>query len=102
MGLRNSLLLICVLVLLSCSSNEKGKRESKVFRYNEHANITTLDPAFAKDLRTLWVTNQLFNGLVQLDDKLEVHPDIAHSWKISDEGKTYSFNLKKGVNFIKI
>ena len=86
MGLRNSLVLVfvCILVLLSCSSNEKVKRESQVFRYNEHANITTLDPAFAKDLRTIWVTNQLFNGLVQLDDQLEVHPDIAHSWTISN------------------
>jgi len=103
MGFRNSLLLIfvCVLVLLSCSSNEKAKREYQVFRYNEHANITTLDPAFAKDLRTIWVTNQLFNGLVQLDDKLEVHSDIAHSWKISDEGKSYCFNLKQGVRFHK-
>ena len=34
----------------------------------EHSNITSLDPAFAKDQRNIWAVNQLFNGLVQLDD----------------------------------
>ena len=90
MGLKSSfwLLIVCCLLLVSCADETVKKRDLQVFRYNEHANITTLDPAFAKDLRTIWVTNQLFNGLVQLDDKLEVHPDIAKSWSISNEGKT--------------
>ena len=103
MGLRSSLwfLVVSFWLLVSCTSEENKERHLQVFRYNEHANITTLDPVFAKDLRTIWVTNQLFNGLVQLDDKLEVHPDIAKSWTISDEGKKYSFNLNKDIKFHK-
>jgi len=103
MVLRNNFLVFfCSLgLLISCSSEAIKKRGSQVFRYNEHANITTLDPAFAKDLRTIWVTNQLFNGLVQLNDELEVRPDIAHSWTISDEGKKYVFHLRKGIQFHK-
>ncbi|HEY9168345.1 MAG TPA: ABC transporter substrate-binding protein [Lutibacter sp.] len=103
MVLRNSfwLLVICCLLLASCSTKNKKHEENSVFRYNEHANITTLDPAFSKDLRTIWVTNQLFNGLVQLDDSLNVQPDIAHSWTISEDGKIYLFNLKKGIKFHK-
>ena len=103
MVLRNNcwLLVVSYWLLVSCSSNEIKNKDLKVFRYNEHANITTLDPAFAKDLRTIWVTNQLFNGLVQLDEKLEVQPDIAKSWTVSNEGKTYEFHLKKGIKFHK-
>ena len=95
MVLRNNcwLLVVSYWLLVSCSSNEIKNKDLKVFRYNEHANITTLDPAFAKDLRTIWVTNQLFNGLVQLDEKLEVQPDIAKSWTVSNEVKTYEFHL---------
>ncbi len=103
MGLKSSICLLAVswLLLVSCTDEAIKKRDLQVFRYNELANITTLDPAFAKDLRTIWVTNQLFNGLVQLDEKLEVHPDIAKSWTISNEGKTYEFILKKGIKFHK-
>lgn len=103
MVLRSSFLLLMVsfIMLISCSSEEIKKRDLQVFRYNEHANLTTLDPAFAKDLRTNWATNQLFNGLVQLDDKLEVQPDIATSWVISEDGKNYTFNLRNDVKFHK-
>jgi peptide/nickel transport system substrate-binding protein len=102
MGLKNSFWLLFVFSLLvSCKNKNSQHNDSQVFRYNEHANITTLDPAFAKDLRTIWATNQLFNGLVQLDDALEVQPDIATSWTISEDGKTYEFNLRKDVKFHK-
>jgi len=88
-------------LLVSCSAKDREQNENLVFRYNEHANITTLDPAFSKDLQTIWAVNQLFNGLVQLDDSLNVQPDIAHSWTISEDGKRYAFNLKKGIKFHK-
>lgn len=103
MVLRNRFLVVVIncFLMISCSSKKQEQNDNLVFRYNEHANITTLDPAFAKDLRTIWVTNQLFNGLVQLDDELNVQPDIAHSWSISDDGKIYTFNLKKGIKFHK-
>ncbi len=92
---------VIILLVLSCGKQHKKQNISKVFRYNEVGNITTLDPAFSKDLRTLWVTNQLFNGLVQLDDKLDVQPDIASSWGIEEEGKRYVFNLRTDVTFHK-
>ncbi len=107
MGLRSKLVVGCLLMvvscllLVSCNKPTNNYDDSQVFRYNEHANVTTLDPAFAKDLRTLWVTNQLFNGLVQLDDKLEVEPDIATSWTISEDGKVYTFSLRNDVQFHK-
>lgn len=85
----------------SCSKNKTSKDVDMVFRYNEAANITTLDPAFAKDLRTIWATNQLFNGLVQLNDSLEVEPDIAHSWEQSEDGTVYRFHLRNDVQFHK-
>ena len=103
MGLKSNFCFfsIACFVFLSCEHKASKYNDNQVFRYNEHANITTLDPAFAKDLRTIWVTNQLFNGLVQLDDALEVQPDISHSWTISEDGKTYTFNLKKNIKFHK-
>jgi len=114
MGLKNSFWLLVVrwlrlrsatvfilLLVIGCSKKTSNFDDSQVFRYNEHANITTLDPTFAKDLRTIWVTNQLFNGLVKLDDQLEVAPDLAKKWTISEDGKTYAFNLRKDIQFHK-
>ena len=90
--------LLLPLFLSGCS--DPGEKSGKtVFRYNEAANITTLDPAFARDQAIIWATNQLFNGLVQLNDNLEVLPCIARGWEISNSGTRYLFHLRTDVMF---
>jgi len=93
-------LIICFLIF-SCSKPASDFSDAQVFRYNEHSNITTLDPAFARDQRNIWPANLLYNGLVQLDDSLHVKPSIAKSWSISEDGTTYSFLLRNDVFFHK-
>ena len=91
--------LLFVLMLASCQKGTSNFDDSKVFRYNEHSNITSLDPAFAKDQRNIWAVNQLYNGLVQLDDSLQVKPSIAKHWDISEDGEVYTFSLRDDVYF---
>jgi len=97
---------IAVIILVTycftaCSSNETQNRDHLVFRYNEQYQISTLDPAFARNPSIIWPTNQLFNGLVQLDDSLNIRPDIAKNWHISDDALQYTFTLRDDVRFHK-
>jgi ABC-type transport system substrate-binding protein len=94
-------LLVVLCFTESCNSLEKENKDHLVFRYNEQYQISTLDPAFARNPSIIWPVNQLFNGLVQLDDNLDVMPDIAASWTVSEDALTYSFNLRKDVRFHK-
>ena len=87
------------LLLQSCGQASQSDRDHLVFRYNESSNITSLDPAFAKVQSNIWACNQIFNGLVQLDDSLNIKPDIAKSWIISSDGMTYTFTLRNDVKF---
>ena len=89
----------CLPFLSGCLDSLKEDRDKTVFRYNEAANITSLDPAYARDQANIWAVHQLFNGLVQLNEKLEILPCIAKSWEISDEGKKYTFHLRNDVFF---
>lgn len=93
--------LLVIISLLSCNNISDKNFTHQVFRYNEHANINSLDPAFSKKQAEIWATNQLFNGLVQLDDSLKVKPDIAKSWVFSNQGKTVDFTLRNDVYFHK-
>lgn len=88
-----------LLTLFSCSKKAETERDHLVFRYNEHGNIPTLDPAFARNPQAIWPDNQLYNGLVQLDDSLNIQPDIAKSWTIDDSTNTYTFQLRNDVYF---
>lgn len=95
------LCLVLFLGLMACQSDKTKIDDSTVFRYNEYKNVNSLDPAFAKDNANIWACNQLFNGLVQLDDNLNIQADIAKSWTISEDAKTYTFLLRSDVNFHK-
>jgi len=88
-------------LFFGCEQKFSSNKALKIFRYNEHSNIYSLDPAFSKTVANIWGVNQLFNGLVQLDNQLQVKPDIAQSWQLSNDGKTYQFLLRKDVYFHK-
>lgn len=92
------LALLLLIAFVSCTSKiDHG--DKTVFKYNESAGIGTLDPAFARDQAVIWACNQLYNGLVQLDDSMKITPAIAKSWTISEDGKTYTFLLRNDVTF---
>jgi oligopeptide transport system substrate-binding protein len=60
---------------------------------------STLDPANCADATAASYMVEIFSGLVTLDSNLEVVPDIAESWDISADGKTYTFHLRDDVYF---
>lgn len=64
------------------------------------ADPPTLDPAIAGDATSSEYIVELFSGLVTLDpETLEIQPDIATDWEISDDGTIYTFNLREDVTF---
>ena len=71
-------------------------------RWHEVANPPKLDPHMATDTTSARVTLLIFENLVNnsLDGK-KIVPNLAESWKISSDHKTYTFKLKKGVHFQK-
>ncbi|MBI5218694.1 MAG: ABC transporter substrate-binding protein [Bacteroidia bacterium] len=97
--MRLFLLYILIFFFITSCENRKGKDGKTVFRYNESKGIPSLDPAFARSQVTIWPVNQLFNGLVQMDDSLHVKPCIAKRWSISGDGKVYTFILRNDVYF---
>lgn len=58
-----------------------------------------MDPAFARNQNAIWMINQIFNGLVQVDSNLNTIPAIAKTWEVSDDGLQYTFHLRSDVYF---
>ena len=91
---------IIILFLGACQADQRYGDKS-IFRYNVSDGITSLDPAFARSIDNISAVNQLFNGLVQTDENLNLKPCLAESWEVLDSGRTYRFHLKKGIHFHK-
>lgn len=60
-----------------------------------------LDPHRAASTSDRSTLDMIFNGLVRypLGNQVGIEPDIAESWKVSDDKKTWTFKLRKGVFF---
>lgn len=91
---------LCIVLFISSCSTQGEKKETRtVFKYNEIGSVTSLDPAAAVSFENIAAVNQLFNGLVQMNDSLRILPCIATSWAISEDEKTYTFRLRNDVFF---
>lgn len=99
--IKKPILFFCVTIIsliVSCSKTHDID-DTQVFRLNRYDNISSLDPTFARTQANNWVCNLMYNSLVKLNDDLEIIPDLAKSWSISDDGITYTFTLRNDVYF---
>jgi len=57
----------------------------------------SLDPGRASWLQDHGVISQLFSGLAEINEELDVIPAVARSWQVLDEGRRYIFHLRDDV-----
>jgi oligopeptide transport system substrate-binding protein len=63
------------------------------------ADPPTLDPKDATDLTSSGVIRQVFDALLELDERLKPVPALARSWTVSTDQRLYTFALRPGVKF---
>ena len=61
--------------------------------------VDSLDPIHSRNYWESGIVLQLFDGLVRLDEHLAIAPAIASDWRISFDGTTYTFHLRRDVRF---
>lgn len=70
------------------------------FRFGQSGDPTVLDPWNVTDGNSLLVTRQIFESLVDYEPTgFKIVPKLAETWAQSPDGKTWTFNLRKGVKF---
>jgi oligopeptide transport system substrate-binding protein len=105
-------LCLLALLLVSCDLNGGNPQLKKLVKAPANkqiytvpqvgiSDIATLDPALvlATDQPSMNAVQMLYTGLVQLNDKLQVEPQLASSWDVSSDGLTYTFHLRHNLKF---
>lgn len=59
----------------------------------------TLDPHLSGDSTSAEYVVEIYSGLVAYDRDLNLIPDIAERWDVSEDGTVYTFHLRDGVKF---
>ena len=87
---------IALFCLVSCTHS--AHRDPTALTFLIESSPTNLDPRFATDSQSQRIDGLLFSSLLERDDRMNLHGDLAESWDIGDP-LTYVFHLRRGVRF---
>ncbi|MEI5889196.1 peptide ABC transporter substrate-binding protein [Bacillus cereus] len=106
MKLKKSHLMVMALVttlLLTACNNKADKSETEVkkqvLNVTVSEEIPSLDTAKTMDGTSAHIMQNIFEGLYVLDDQDQPIPAVAKSFKRSEDGKKYTFDLRKDAKW---
>jgi len=109
-GFLPALLCLFAILLAACGSTTtppgstgptKASADKQIAVFPEPfvSDIKTFDPALSTDFYSIVAIDNVFTGLVQLNDKLEVKPQLAASYEVAADGLTWTFHLRPNLKF---
>jgi peptide/nickel transport system substrate-binding protein len=80
---------------------EPHPKSGGTLRYGVHSAPAHFDVHQSGTVANMAVQGPMYDNLIRRDprDGQTIIPDLAHTWEISPDGKTYTFYLRKGVKF---
>lgn len=86
----------------ACGNNDKGSSSGtkSEFKALYAQDPETLDYAVAMQRYTAENTGNFIEGLLSYDQHRQLAPAMAEKWEVSEDGKTYTYHIRKGVNWV--
>ncbi|WP_022819133.1 nickel ABC transporter substrate-binding protein [Fusobacterium russii] len=91
---------VCIFTLLACNKETTKEKEieKKVLTLSWNQDIGFVNPHVY--LPDQFITQAMvYEGLVNYGENGVILPSLAEKWDISEDGKVYTFHLRKGVKF---
>jgi len=114
-GFLPTLLMLVAMLVVACggpantpgttptaTTHTKASQDKQVLISAAEAGISdlgTFDPALVSDTGSNAAIQNVFTGLVQLDDHLIVQPQMAASYSVASDGVTWTFKLRSNLMF---
>ena len=96
-------LLSFVVFFVACDSSPSTSpsysKKGQVLTLNLGADPSNFNPVLSTDSVAATIESKVFNGLLKVNDDLELELDLAESYTVLDKGLRYRFHLRKGVKW---
>lgn len=93
--------LVAILLIVVIASTAGAQGECQELTFRSQLDALEMDPANLRTTLDDALAREVYSGLVQYagNSFADVEPDLATDWSISDDGLTYTFNLRQGAQF---
>ncbi len=100
LAITTTIILCFSLAFLSLPAIADSHAKGGTFIFGRGGDSVGLDPALEEDGESFKVCDNIYDTLVKYKDgSTEIEPGLAASWESSEDGLTWTFNLRKGVSF---
>ena len=101
------LISIISILLFSCGTEETkqrnaigGKFYGGEFKFMSSEKVVNLFPISSVDIYAQRLNSQIYQPLLTLDlESMAVVPSVAESYEVSEDAKTFTFKIRKGIKF---
>jgi peptide/nickel transport system substrate-binding protein len=82
------------------AGRQEDRRDPHTLIVGKASDPISLDPARVTDQESVEICEQIYEHLVRYKPtSTEVEPSLATSWQVSDDGRVWTFQLRRGVTF---
>lgn len=92
-------LLATIGVSCSVKQSSEDKSTGDILIIPEHQKLAVINPLITSTTLSSRLSDVIFDGLIQLNERFEVKPRLAQSWEKSEDGRIWTFHLVQGVKF---
>ena len=92
-------IILIILIVVGIGVTSMAQMSEQVLRSAHDAEWTGLDPHVASTVSSFYVLANVVESLTTNNDNLELSPLLATDWSQSEDGRTWTFNLREGVHF---
>ena len=86
-------------VTQAAESSKTVRPQGGVLNYGEYGRPATLDPITSNEMISMRISELIFNGLVGINERQDVVPELALGWEVSADSRIYTFKLRKDVTW---
>ncbi|QLE79510.1 peptide ABC transporter substrate-binding protein [Francisella sp. Scap27] len=100
--------IVSLILIAGCSNDSNSSddaysgqltKDNNQLVVNIGTDMPSIDPQQSSDNSSSRVIEDIFEGLVDYNQKSEVIPTGASSWDISEDGRTYTFHLRENAKW---
>ena len=93
--------IVGVMLVLTCTVAFAGTPKDSLVMAWQFDDIITLDPAEIFEFSGAEYAGNTYDRLIgyDVDNVSKIYGVVAESWNVSEDGKTYTFKIRKGIKF---